>query len=81
MPGRSGAVAPLGREVEQADLYDALSLALKGEPQVVVIAGDAGLGKTTLVTDLARRAEELGVSVATGHCLDIGAGISLHPPS
>ena len=45
MPGRSGAATPLGREVEQADLYDALSLALKGEPQVVVIAGDAGLGR------------------------------------
>ena len=69
----------LGREQEQAELYDALSLALKGEPQVVVVAGDAGVGKTTLVADLARRAEELGFTVAIGHCLDIEAGISFAP--
>ena len=39
-------------------------------------AGDAGIGKTTLVADLAGRAEELGFTVAVGHCLDIEAGIS-----
>jgi DNA-binding CsgD family transcriptional regulator/tetratricopeptide (TPR) repeat protein len=66
----------LGRDTEQAELYDALTLALKGEPQVVVVAGDAGIGKTTLVADLAVRAEELGFTVAWGHCLDIDAGIA-----
>jgi DNA-binding CsgD family transcriptional regulator/tetratricopeptide (TPR) repeat protein len=69
----------LGRDLEQAELYDALALALKGDPQVVVVAGDAGVGKTTLVTDLARRAEELGFTVGVGHCLDIEADISLAP--
>jgi predicted ATPase len=52
MPGRSGAAGLLGREFEQAELYDALALAMKGGPQVVVVGGDAGVGKTTLVTDL-----------------------------
>jgi predicted ATPase len=66
----------LGRELEQAELYDALSLALKGIPQIVVVGGDAGIGKTTLVSDLARRAEELGVTAVVGHCLDIDAGIA-----
>lgn len=71
--------AMLGREHEQAQLYDALALALKGTPQVVVVAGDAGIGKTTLVADLARRATELGFAVALGHCLDIEADISFAP--
>ena len=66
----------LGREREQAELYDALKLALKGEPQVVVIGGDAGIGKTTLVSDLVRRAEGLGVAAVVGHCLDIDAGVA-----
>ena len=77
-PSRARALL-LGREDERAQLYDALSLAMKGEPQVVVVAGDAGVGKTTLVADLARRAEELGIHVAVGHCLDIEAGISFAP--
>ena len=79
MPGRTGTAGLLGRELEQDELDDALSLALKGEPQVVVVGGDAGVGKTTLVADLARRAEALGFAVAAGHCLDIEAGISFGP--
>jgi DNA-binding CsgD family transcriptional regulator len=76
MPGHNGTAVLLGREREQAELYDALSLALKGSTQTVLLGGDAGIGKSTLVLDLARRAEELGFSVATGHCLDIDAGMA-----
>ena len=76
MPAESGSPALLGRERERAELVDALTLALDGRPQTVLVGGDAGIGKTTLVTDLARRAEELGFTVALGHCLDIEAGIS-----
>jgi DNA-binding CsgD family transcriptional regulator/tetratricopeptide (TPR) repeat protein len=76
MPGVSESTGLLGRELEQAELYDALSLALKGIPQIVVVGGDAGIGKTTLVSDLARRAEELGFTAVLGHCLDIDAGIA-----
>jgi DNA-binding CsgD family transcriptional regulator len=79
MPGRSAAAALLGREPEQRELDDALALALAGIPQVVVVAGDAGMGKTTLVADLARRAEERGCAVAIGHGLDIEADISFAP--
>ena len=79
MPGHGGAAGLLGREREQAELDDALSAASKGDHQVVVVAGDAGAGKTTLVADVARRAEELGFTVAVGHCLDIGAGHLVRP--
>jgi DNA-binding CsgD family transcriptional regulator len=76
MARRTHSTGLLGRDAEQAELYDALTLALKGEPQVVVVAGDAGIGKTTLVSDVAVRAGELGFTVAWGHCLDIDAGIA-----
>jgi len=79
MPEGNGPPGLLGREREQAELDAAMSLALDGIPQVVVLAGDAGLGKTTLVADLARRAEGLGFAVAVGHCLDIEADISFAP--
>jgi DNA-binding CsgD family transcriptional regulator len=79
MSGESGIAAPLGRERERSELNDALTLALKGDPQTVLVSGDAGIGKTTLVADLARRAEEVGVDVAVGHCLDIEADISFAP--
>ena len=79
MPGRGWATELLGREVEQGELYEALSLALKGDHQFVVVAGDAGAGKTTLIDDVARRAEDFGYTVAVGHCVDIEAGISFGP--
>src|SRR5690242_11585872 len=74
-----GALLLLGRGRETAELDEALGLAADGTPQVVLVGGDAGLGKTTLVVDLARRAVELGFTVATGHCLDLEAGISFAP--
>ncbi|HEY2877927.1 helix-turn-helix transcriptional regulator [Nocardioides sp.] len=69
----------LGRERDIAELDEALALAAQGSPQTVLVGGDAGIGKTTLVADLERRAGELGFTVATGHGLDIEAGISFAP--
>ena len=69
----------LGRERDTAELDEALALAAQGTPQTVLVGGDAGIGKTTLVADLQRRAGDLGFTVATGHGLDIEAGISFAP--
>ena len=41
-------------------------------PGVVLVSGDAGIGKTRLVTALRARAAEAGRRVAVGHCLDFG---------
>ena len=60
-------------------LDEALGLAAQGTPQIVLVGGDAGIGKTTLVADLERRAAGLGFTVATGHCLDLEAGMSFAP--
>ena len=70
----------LGRERDVAELDGALEFAAQGTPQVVIVGGDAGIGKTTLVSDLERRAAgRRGFTVATGHCLDIEAGMSFAP--
>ena len=60
-------------------MYDALSRASQGDAQTVLLGGDAGIGKTTLIRDLERHAAELGFTIVVGHCLDIEAGVSFAP--
>ena len=69
----------LGREPEIAELDEALAMAAEGTSQIVLVGGDAGIGKTTLVADLERRAPGLGFTVAVGHGLDLEAGIPFAP--
>ena len=53
------------REGERDALWGALrEVAAERKPRVVVVEGDAGVGKTALVRWLARRAAELGVATA-----------------
>ncbi len=62
----------VGRAAELAALNDALRLATEGEPSFVLIGGDAGLGKTRLVTEFGAGARAAGARVLTGTCLNIG---------
>jgi hypothetical protein len=41
-------------------------------PAMVLLAGDAGVGKTRLLVELADRARERGVQVLIGGCLELG---------
>jgi DNA-binding CsgD family transcriptional regulator len=75
-------VSPLfiGREDELAKLVAALERTRDGETSAVVIAGEAGVGKTRLVTELARQAEAAGMRVLSGQCVELGAeGLPLAP--
>ena len=58
----------VGREEELSRLEDALLAACRGEGSVVVLAGDAGIGKTRLCAELATRAERIGATVMEGSC-------------
>jgi DNA-binding CsgD family transcriptional regulator/tetratricopeptide (TPR) repeat protein len=60
----------VGRRAELATLTAALSAAAAGRPAGVLLAGDAGVGKSRLLTELVRRAEALGHPVLIGRCLD-----------
>ena len=66
--------APLvGRDAELEDLTLRLGIVASGDPRpggIVLLAGDAGVGKTRLLTALRDRALDLGWQVVAGHCLD-----------
>ena len=60
----------VAREHELAQLNEALDTALAGQGQVCFVTGEAGSGKTALVTEFARRAEKVhpDLIVALGNC-------------
>jgi predicted ATPase len=62
----------VGRTNELAWLRELLARAGDGEPLVAVIGGEAGVGKTRLVEQLAATARERGVRVLGGGCVPLG---------
>ena len=69
----AGSVTPMfGRAAELAALTTAWSAARDGRGCVVLVTGEAGIGKTRLVDELARRADNAGARVAVGAGLDVG---------
>jgi ATP/maltotriose-dependent transcriptional regulator MalT len=70
----------VGRDTAMSPLIAALERSTAGEPRVVLIGGDAGLGKTRLVTEFGARAEAAGARVIVGACLDLrGDGVPYGP--
>jgi DNA-binding CsgD family transcriptional regulator len=68
----------VGRDAETAQLRAALERAAGGHPAIVVVAGEAGVGKTRLVHDLTCQAG--GAVALTGGCLDVGDGVLAYAP-
>ena len=62
----------VGRAQELDQLLAHLDRAAGGRSSGVLLAGDAGVGKTRLLDELAVRAGRRGVRVLTGHCVDLG---------
>ncbi|MEU0990969.1 AAA family ATPase [Streptomyces sp. NPDC005953] len=58
------------RSAELDRLERAVASARRGRPAVVEVAADPGMGKTRLLTALARRAEDQGVRVLRGRCTE-----------
>ena len=72
-PGLSGDVeALLGREREMAALRAALASASRGRGRLVLLSGEAGIGKTRLADTFAAEAREGGARVAWGRCWEAG---------
>ncbi len=62
-------VGVVGREEELASLSAIAKGVASGEgSKVVLVAGEPGQGKTTLVSEIARRAHEEGMTVLLGRC-------------
>jgi DNA-binding CsgD family transcriptional regulator/tetratricopeptide (TPR) repeat protein len=62
----------VGRDAELAALTAALDAAVAGEPTVVLLGGEAGVGKTRLVEEAAGRANDAGARVLAGSCIEMG---------
>src|SRR5207244_1436995 len=70
-----------GREAELAFLHQRLDRAMAGERQVVFVTGEAGIGKSTLVTAFLQHiAGDADVWVGRGQCIEhYGAGEAYLP--
>jgi class 3 adenylate cyclase len=58
----------VGRDDQLFALEDALLAAHRGETRLVALGGEAGMGKTRLASELAKRAQRLGWTVLWGAC-------------
>jgi predicted ATPase/DNA-binding NarL/FixJ family response regulator len=76
------AVSPVfvGRRDEMAVLAGLLDRVRQGESAFAVVGGEAGVGKTRLVGELAAQAAAAQFTVLTGQCIELGAeGLPLAP--
>nr|WP_241968411.1 LuxR family transcriptional regulator [Streptomyces sp. ICBB 8177] len=74
-PVQTQSVSPVfvGRAAELTALETALARATAGEPQAVLVGGEAGVGKTRLVEEFLSGACRSGAVVAVGGCVEVGA--------
>jgi DNA-binding CsgD family transcriptional regulator len=63
----------IGRRAEVMTLDDALDRAERGDPSLVLIAGEAGIGKSRLIAETAGRVRDRGGLVLEGGSVALGA--------
>jgi len=69
----------VGRHAELGRLRGLLDEAAAGRPVVALLSGDAGLGKTRLVTELSDQARQAGFTVLTGRCAELADTVPYLP--
>ena len=69
----------IGRDAELSVLEDALLATLRGDGRVVIIGGEAGMGKTRLVNELTLRARRLSCIVMSGACSEAELSLPFLP--
>ena len=80
MAARVSSPRLVGRAEELARLAAALDRAAAGDPAAVLVAGEAGVGKTRLVAEFTIRAIDAGASVLTGGCVALIEGELAYAP-
>src|SRR3954471_20993114 len=74
MASRVTSATFVGRTPELTELRGALAEAVGGRPSLAFVAGEAGVGKTRLLSQLERGAPAEGVRVIGGDCVELGEG-------
>jgi DNA-binding CsgD family transcriptional regulator/tetratricopeptide (TPR) repeat protein len=69
----------VGRDGELARMLTLLDDAASRQAVVALVSGDAGVGKTRLVTEVTRRAAAEGFTVLSGHCAELGESVPYLP--
>ena len=80
MGTRASSPVFIGRVDELSRLTEALDNAHEGRSSAFVVAGEAGVGKTRLVTEVGIRARERGALVLAGGCVDLGENGTPYAP-
>ncbi|HXD24508.1 MAG TPA: AAA family ATPase, partial [Propionibacteriaceae bacterium] len=68
---RAPLTAFVEREAERARLRQLVDDALVGRGRLALVAGEAGVGKSRLVAEIADEAQARGMRVLTGHCAEM----------
>lgn len=69
----------VGRGAELAQLMSAYQTACQGRTQVVILEGEAGIGKTRLAAEFLRRVTAQGADVLTGRAFETGGELPYQP--
>jgi predicted ATPase/DNA-binding CsgD family transcriptional regulator len=72
MSGRTSSPVLVGRDEQMAVLDVAFADARRGGPTAVLLGGEAGVGKSRLVSEFGQAATAAGARVLTGGCLVLG---------
>ena len=72
--------ALIGRRVELTAAVEAATSVHSGQARIVLIAGDAGIGKTRLVTEVCLRASQAGMLTAVGGSVQLGEASVAYAP-
>jgi len=73
-------VAPLvGRAVAFSQLAGSFQQARGGQPQAVLVVGEAGIGKTRLASEFVAWARAQGAEVLSGHAFELGGRLPYQP--
>src|SRR5688500_1799423 len=69
----------VGRDAELALLGEAVRSGVSGNGRLVLVAGEAGIGKSRLVEEAAVEASALGAEVVWGRCWEAGGAPAYWP--
>jgi DNA-binding SARP family transcriptional activator len=69
----------VGREEQVDQLHSGLDAAFHGRGRLLMIGGEAGIGKTRLADELARDARDFGARVVWGRCWEAGGAPAYWP--